>query len=543
MSKILGLDFGTTNSTISYYDKRTKTLDGFRHNASSNDYIPTIVAYDTTKEHDIYIGDEAKENLTEEYFDVYENFKLLLGKKFNTIIEGRTKKPIQVTHDFIHNLLEVYKNSQRITDIEGIIMTVPETWFREASNQTARENIEEIFRKLGYGETEFLLESEPVAAAAYFCWDYERSQVTFGEKKYHGFITVIDYGGGTLDVTLCEATIDGKIRVLERCGFGEYNDTNGCAGVAFDEAVVERLIFNNDLSIRKDSAEFIELRVNFERKKIITSRKITERLIDYYDDPDIIEEEILFSLKLNSNNSTVDVRCDDLVQCFNKINLPKLKQSLEQIKQCFYAHNVDSSTQDNFRVLLVGGFSNFYAVEKEVREFFGSKPGNIDKRFEQLSIQNRALAISRGAALIAEKEIITVHACTHSYGYVVFEIGETDHPIPKYIPVIKKGADIKALSEPVFADSIVRVKPEWTDVKLRIFIDDGRPNNEGRQRIALDESVKEIFPSIDDNNEKKYQIGFSISKNQIPTIHIKDEFDSVKSTSLHKLIERIAITE
>jgi len=540
--KIIGLDFGTTNSTISYYNTESKALDGFRYSASTNDYIPTVVSYNLKNENDISIGDDAKDNLTSKNFEVYENFKLRLGKNFDEVIENKTKTPIIVTRDFIKNLLEMYKSSQRIDNIEGIVMTVPETWFREASNRTARENIEGIFNELGYNETEFLLESEPVAAAAYFCRSYEQKKSNPSGKKYNGFITVIDYGGGTLDVTLCEAVNGEEIKVLERCGFGEYNKTNGCAGVAFDEAVVEKLIRDNKLSIPKDSPKFLKLRNRFEKKKITTCDKITEGLKYYYDDPGIMEGKALFSLEYSEDGDTIDVYCEDLDECFNKINAPKLKESLEQIKQFFDAHKIDSSAQENFKVLLVGGFSNFCSVEKEVRAFFNSKIEYIDNRFEQLSIQNRALAISRGAALIAEKEIIPIHTCTHSFGYIVVTSGEGDNWVDKYIPVIEKGTDIKELIKPKFANDTVRVRHKAG--KLRIFIDDGRPDYAGRLQTALDESVSDLFPNIDDNNlEKEYYIGFSINKNQIPTIHIKDVNGSSKPTSLNKLLERIAITQ
>jgi len=536
--KIIGLDFGTTNSTISYFDTESQALVSFKSKAKDNDYIPTIVSYNN-KNHDISIGNAAKQNLTSKSHEAYENFKLLLGKNFDDVIEGKTKTPIQVTHDFIKCFLEEYKKSQRIEKIDGIVMTVPETWFREASNRTARENIEGIFRKLGYSEFEFQLESEPVAAAAYFCKAHElNKEMNPKGKKYTGFITVIDYGGGTLDVTLCEAN-DGKIRILERCGFGEYNDTNGCAGVAFDEAVIEKLVRDKGLSISKGSPKFIKLRNSFEDRKI-EDDNITKNLKYYYVDPAIVEGEPLFSLEYD-DDVEMDVHCKDLDKCFSEVNAPKLTESLEQIKQFFHVHKVDSSAQENFRVLLVGGFSNFYSVEKEVREFFGSTTESIDKRFEQpFAILNRALSISRGAALIAQDPDGVIHTCTHSYGYIVHELGKNDQLVDKYVQVIEKGTDIKTLGKPVYAKKPVQVRHKAG--KLRIFMDDGRPNHAGRLPLSLDESVKELFPNLSDS-DNEYRIGFSVSINQIPTIHIIDKRRNLNATSLNKLFEKISIME
>ena len=53
---VIGFDFGTTNSTISFYNQETKTRDCFQMNAGSTEYIPTVVAY---KGNDISIGDIA----------------------------------------------------------------------------------------------------------------------------------------------------------------------------------------------------------------------------------------------------------------------------------------------------------------------------------------------------------------------------------------------------------------------------------------------------------------------------------------------------
>jgi len=205
---------------------------------------------------------------------------------------------------------------------------------------------------------------------------------------------------------LCEVVDGDNIKILERCGFGEYNATNGCAGVAFDEAVLEKIIKDNGLQIAKDSPRFLKLRNSFEERKIAERDKITESLGYYFDDPAIMEGEILFSLEYNDDGDEVDICCEDLVDCFSRINAPVLSGSLNQIKQFFDVHRIDSSAQANFRVLLVGGFSNFYSVEAEVRKFFGSNTERIDRRFEQpFQTRNRSLAISRGAALIAQKVI------------------------------------------------------------------------------------------------------------------------------------------
>ena len=84
--KKIGFDFGTTNSTISFYNEETKSLDCFQVNAGSTEYIPTVIAYKGA-EHSI--GDIAKKNMTKKGYESYEHFKLRLGQDAHTVIPGK----------------------------------------------------------------------------------------------------------------------------------------------------------------------------------------------------------------------------------------------------------------------------------------------------------------------------------------------------------------------------------------------------------------------------------------------------------------------
>jgi len=530
--KKIGFDFGTTNSAISFYNKETKGLDNFQMDVSSTDYIPTVVAY---KDDEILIGNAAKMRLTKKAFDAYEHFKLRLGKDFNKQIEGKNKTPLEVTTDYIKILLEKYKQAQNIDNIEGIVMTVPETWFREASNRATRDNIESIYNSLGY-EDIFRLESEPVAAAGYFCWAYRNEK----KSSYTGTVVVIDFGGGTLDVTLCEVGKGEEIKILERCGYGEYNNTNGCAGVAFDEAVVEKLLKDNKINIKKGDAKFTKLCGEFESNKINSTDIITKMMKEYYADPDLVEDEVLFTLDYDDDE--IDVFCADLAECYEKVNKKYLIESLQQIKEYFDGLNINAKeNQDHFKVLMVGGFSNFYCVEETIRNFFGSRADMEDKRFDaSFNLKNRSLAISRGAALIAQNIVKVDHTCTHNIGYIVVSQDENDRWIDKDVKIIEKGRKLTEVHNPIYAEKRVEVKSK--SGTLRIFMDDGRADGSGRTTAALDQSISDLFPNLDMPGNT-YQIGFSVDKNLIPTVHIRDKKNTEIKTSLNKLLERISIRE
>lgn len=536
--KKIGFDFGTTNSTISFYNEETKNLDCFQLNAGASEYIPTVIAY---KGNDVSIGEIAKKNMTKKGYDAYEHFKLRLGQDAQQIIPGKGKTPTEVATDYIRTLLNEYQTNQNISEIDAVVMTVPETWFREASNRTARENIEGIYRKLGYDiETQFQLESEPVAAAGYFCWSYAHSKEKNPKgNPFTGYITVVDYGGGTLDVTLCKVENGEKIQILERCGYGEYNQTNGCAGVAFDEAVIERICKANDIAIEKSDRTFIKLCTAFEREKIAETKHITEMMKMYYSDPDIVDGEVLLTLEYD--NDEIPIYCEDLAACFAQINQPVLDESLKQIQSYFQAHGVDSGNQDHFKVLMVGGFSNFYCVEETVRKAFGSRSGLVDKRFDQVfTVNNKSLAIAKGAALIAQKVVKVEHTCTHNIGFIVVRPDDDDRWVDTDIRIIEKGMKLSAVKEPIYAPNKVQVRLK--SGVFRIFLDDGREDGSGRTQAALDQTVGEIFPNMDDT-ENVYQIGFSVDKNLIPTLHIRDSKGTVNNVLLNSLLARIAVRE
>lgn len=537
MNKI-GFDFGTTNSTISFFNPETKSLDCFQISAGSTSYIPTVISY---KDGEVSIGDIAKKNITKKGYESYEHFKLRLGKNADQIIAEKTRSPLRVASDYISALLSEYKANQNIDSVDGIVMTVPETWFREASNRTARENIEGIYKNLGYDiEAQFQLESEPVAAAGYFCWSYEHSREKNPEgKKFDGFITVVDYGGGTLDVTLCKVENGDKIKILERCGYGEYTQTNGCAGVAFDEAVVERICSNNELDCQRGDRKFVKLCSSFEREKIAETKHITEMMKLYYSSPDIVEDEVLLTLEYDDDE--LPVYCADLAECFAKINKPVLDESLMQMQKFFSTHGVNSGDQEHFKVLMVGGFSNFYCVEETVRQAFDSRTGLVDNRFDQVfSTNNKSMAIAKGAALIAQKIVQVEHTCTHNIGYIVVRPDDDDRWIDTDITIIQKGMKLSEVKEPIYAPNRVQVRLK--SGVFRIFLDDGREDGSGRTQAALDKSVGELFPNMDDL-DNEYQIGFSVDKNLIPTLHIKDRSGVVSSVHLNSLLSRIAVRE
>ena len=99
---------------------------------------------------------------------------------------------------------------------------------------------------------------------------------------------------------------------------------------------------------------------------------------------------------------------------------------------------------------------------------------------------------------------------------------------------------LSEVKEPIYAPNKVQVRLK--SGVFRIFLDDGRSDGSGRTQAALDKSVGEIFPNMDDLNNE-YQIGFSVDKNLIPTLHIRDRKGTVNNVLLNSLLARIAVRE
>jgi molecular chaperone DnaK (HSP70) len=106
--KAIGLDFGTTNSTISFFreTKGIQLIEGFEPFNGRSEYIPSVVAYRDSDE--FLVGFGAAEELTSGNFDTYENFKIHLAKDS---IPNRDRKAIHVFGDYIKGLLGLYKSS------------------------------------------------------------------------------------------------------------------------------------------------------------------------------------------------------------------------------------------------------------------------------------------------------------------------------------------------------------------------------------------------------------------------------------------------
>ncbi|MCM1131913.1 MAG: Hsp70 family protein [Ruminococcus flavefaciens] len=523
----IGFDFGTTNSIISYHDNESDTLTCFRTTAGSTEYVPTVIAFDNRRGVEkISIGAGAK-LMGEGSPNVYGRFKLRLGTLFDDVIPDKDKPRTahEVAVKYISHLLDDFRNSNHT--IDNMVMTIPQVWYNEQSNYTARENIKSILLEVGFSPEQFRFQSEPVAAAAYFCWQWQKS----GNAPYDGTVFVIDFGGGTLDATLCKVENGTKIRTLEN--FDSVSDGAGFeyghAGSAFLSEVIYILCSENNVSA--DEEERSLARNELELLLINRAGDVTDIMSEYLISPEDTadDEQLLFSL---TRLGRCDVRCEHLLRAFNKVNNEYLEKAVSQIMSS------DSFDSKNVKVILVGGFSNFCCVENKVRAMFGSRPDANDPRFPKFfTNENRALSIAKGAALIADGRITVDPVFPYELGLIA-GIPDPENPMfihDEYIPLIKKNTLADEYREPIYKSGKISVYPD-DSLYIRMYQTTG-----GEKRIfgIYNKDLQNIFPPSD--SKKVYEMGLSLDEHMIPILHARSEDGSVNSSSLNKILERIAI--
>jgi len=513
--KVIGLDFGTTNSIVSFFNEKTQNIEAWKMGGTDgNNYIPSCISFE---DDEIYIGEEAKSNLARGDSQTYANFKILLHEKDAKKLANYNYKsiaPKEITKQYMKTLLELYKKEQNISTIDSLVITVPEIWIQD--DMQSRSGIMEIANELSLPLTKLV--SEPVAAGAYFINNYKKRN----NKTYNGHLLIFDYGGGTLDISLLEAN-DDAIQTLERTGKGKDSITIGKAGVAYDELVVMSLYkdtFNKEL--KKNSEEYHELLVDFEREKIQNRTRI-EKFVKQYEKNAKLNRDI-FSLRCESGKISVTPKI--LVECFDELLKDDLKSSLKEIERYFKIRGLNTNNHDEFRIVMVGGFSNYYLSEKAVRDFFDSKTDS-DRRFEtHFTLEDTTLAISKGATLIANEYVKLDETYPMSIGIVFYTINSNAERVEIRDTIFQKGDEI-SINEIIYSKHTIVGSGKPT-----LFFDNGRTS----YKIKVEKNPEEIFPNSN-NEANEWEIGFSVDKNSFYYIHIKDKTGEIINTEIGNVIE------
>jgi len=211
----------------------------------------------------------------------------------------------------------------------------------------------------------------------------------------------VDYGGGTLDISNCNIHKNSggayEVEVVTQRGTsiderGRYSDSY--AGVGFDRHVVSHF----PEIPPKNMASYL---THFETLyKINRSNLINKELKDYY----AAGTNKKSPWKPDMNGEPYIITPQMLDDSFRTVNLPKLREYFNTVVPQENRSEGGAALQDNFRILLIGGFSQLYCVEHYIRDFLGIDPASLhDRRLADVNVNERFLAVAFGAAIEANR--------------------------------------------------------------------------------------------------------------------------------------------
>ena len=311
--------------------------------------------------------------------------------------------------------------------LENVVVCVPEIWCRGVRSLDGRS----ILR--GFHENELDLElearpkvrvtTEPEAASAFFAYNYRQET----QKPFNGHLLLIDYGGGTLDITLTEVRSydNGSMEIAYREGGGagenhpdeQGNGTIGNAGIAYMQRVVELAL--RDVGVLDEGAQpdYMDPEFLAAVKDLESQLKSAERIQDiedafgsygsgYQDIEGILKEEPEVLCDFEYKGDEVSVTYQQLFQAYRMTIAPVLDEQIRRINPLVEQHiHMDpcdpmTGIRDDFKIALVGGYGSFYLVKKQISDIY--KLDANPRLGRNMAADKREQAISLGAALLAE---------------------------------------------------------------------------------------------------------------------------------------------
>ena len=442
----LGIDFGSTYSTLARYLTEDNRVEPLTLKESGGSSIPSAVYLSAGGKQ---FGDAAKNMIgtpAGRHNPVYQSFKMLLLEQDEEVLKqnGYIKRsPREITALYLNYLLnQMMLRYEPGGTIENLVLCVPEEWDKSLSSMNGRGILRKILtEEITYSNGKKLdmkdirIVTEPEAASAYFAYEYERRS----EKAFCGYLLLIDYGGGTLDITLSEINSDGKNRMeitaREHGGKGENHPDEkgncriGSAGIAYMQQVIryameeqgipvdfsaidfkcavcrlESLLMNSvnaDTGLDRLEECFGEYGKYSDFSKVLTDEDQLDPMYGVFSSDDIYYGEQPLVITYRQLYSAYR---DTIEQVLREELLGIKKKTIDLIRKdpCLPSQGLE----ENFKIALVGGFGNFYFVKEQIYEIYNIDPiSTSDGRLRNIDASQKELAIACGAALIAAGKV------------------------------------------------------------------------------------------------------------------------------------------
>ncbi|MCG8524410.1 MAG: molecular chaperone DnaK [Pseudomonadales bacterium] len=361
MSKIIGIDLGTTNSCVAIMDgDKVKVIE----NAEGDRTTPSIIAY--TDDGETLVGQSAKRQAVTNPHNTLYAIKRLIGRRFEddvvqkdikmvpykiakadngdawVEVKGQKMAPPQVSAEVLKKMKKTAEDylGEKVTEA---VITVP-AYFNDSQRQATKDA-----GKIAGLEVKRII-NEPTAAALAYGLDKKSGDRT---------VAVYDLGGGTFDLSIIEiADVDGEHQF-------EVLATNGdtfLGGEDFDLKVIEYLAdqFKKDsgIDLRGDSLAMQRLKEAAEKAKIeLSSSQQTDVNLPYI----TADASGPKHMNVKLTRAKLESLVEDLVQ-----------RSLEPCKVALQDAGMKAGEIDE--VILVGGQTRMPLVQEKVKEFFGKEP-------------------------------------------------------------------------------------------------------------------------------------------------------------------------
>jgi len=362
MSKIIGIDLGTTNSCVAVMDgKNIKIIE----NSEGDRTTPSIVAYQKDSD-EVLVGQPAKRQAVTNPENTLYAIKRLIGRRFDeeavqkdislvpykivkadngdawVEVKGKKMAAPEISAKVIQKMKQTAEDylGEKITEA---VITVP-AYFNDSQRQATKDA-----GKIAGLDVKRII-NEPTAAALAYGVDKGK-----GDKK----LAVYDLGGGTFDISIIEMEdIDGEKHF-------EVLSTNGdtfLGGEDFDQKIINHLVdeFKKDqgVDLKNDPLALQRLKEAAEKAKIeLSSSEQTQVNLPYI----TADASGPKHLDIKISRSKLESMVADLIQ-----------RSIDPCKTALKDAGLNASDIDE--VILVGGSTRMPKVQQKVKEFFGKEP-------------------------------------------------------------------------------------------------------------------------------------------------------------------------
>lgn len=392
MSKIIGIDLGTTNSCVSVMEGGKPTVIANTEGARTT---PSIVAFTKTGER--LVGEPAKRQAVTNSDKTISSIKRNMGTDYRVTIDDKKYSPQEISAMILQKLKADAENylGEKVTEA---VITVP-AYFNDAQRQATKDA-----GKIAGLDVKRII-NEPTAAALAYGLDNEKEQK----------IMVYDLGGGTFDVSIIDIG-DGVIEVMATAG------DNRLGGDDFDQKVTDWMITEfknmNGVDLSNDKMALQRLKEAAEKaKKELSSATTTNINLPFIS----MNSDGPLHFDMNLTRAKFDELTHDLVE-----------RTAGPVQAAL--RDAGISPSELGKVLLVGGSTRVPAVQDKVKQLTGHEPSKTLNPDECVaigaSIQGGKLAGDAGAGDILLLDVTPLSLSIETMGGIATRLIERNTTIP-----------------------------------------------------------------------------------------------------------------